>query len=163
MGVKGPKTQAAAIKCLRIIAENHGYKHQTRKQDPSPLPVEKKFLPDLIATRYKGKKKRVFEVEANVTNNTVYKSLFSLLNALKAGATIAYLVVPKHRVDFASNCLTNVRNVIRHYSKPGKGRPPKINIEILSFSEVGVDCAKAKKYEENGRIGSPPKCPFLPR
>jgi hypothetical protein len=127
------------------------------------FPGDKKFLPDLIATQHKGNKKRVFEVEATVTDNTMYKSLFSLLNALKAGATNAYLVVPDARIEFASACLANTRSIIRHYSKAAKGAPPKIKIEVLGFSEISTHCEKTKKYESDGRAGHPPKCPFLPR
>ncbi|MEO8742735.1 MAG: hypothetical protein ABI365_06025 [Lysobacteraceae bacterium] len=158
----GPKKQPSAIKCIEFIAATHGYQVQTRKKDPSARPLEKKFLPDVVAKHHKGSGKRVFEVEATVTNNTIYKSLLSLLTSLKSPTTMAYLVVPPGKVKFAEGCFNNLKSVIRHFSRKGQGAPVKIRLEILGFDEIGEHYAKAKRYNEN-KIGQPPKCPFLPR
>lgn len=155
--------QPSAIKRIQFIAEMHGYKASSRKMDASILPGGKMFLPDLVATPYIGKGKRVFEVEATVTNNTIYKSIVSLLAHLKGGAEQAYLVVPDKHIEFTENCWSSFKSIIRHYAKPTKGAPLKLKLDILSFSEISGHFQKAKKYEESGRIGQPPKCPFLPR
>ena len=160
---KGPKKQPSVIKRIEFIAEAHGYKVQARKKDPKTPLEEKKFLPDVIAQPFKGKGKRVFEVEATVSNNTIYKSLLSLLTSLKNGTAASYLIVPDKRLDFAKVCFNNLKSVIRHYSKSANGAYPKIKLEILGFSVIGEHYDKAKKYEDNGRIGQPPKCFFLPR
>jgi hypothetical protein len=159
----GPRKQPSAIRCIEFIAQTHGYRVQTRKQDRRASPLEKKFLPDIVAQPHRGKTKRVFEVEATVTNNTIYKSLLSLLTSLKSPTVMAYLVVPEKKIDFADGCFQNLKSVVRYFSKSAKGAPPKIRLEILSFTEVAEHYAKAKKYEEGDRIGQPPKCPFLPR
>ncbi|HWZ44823.1 MAG TPA: hypothetical protein VNW97_15215 [Candidatus Saccharimonadales bacterium] len=158
----GPRKQPSAIKCLEFIAQIHGYTVQTRKKNQKVSADEKTFLPDIIARPFRGNRHRVFEVEATVTNNTIYKSLLSLLTALKNGATAACLVVPDKRLDFASGCLSNLTSVIRYFSKPVKGAPLKIKLEVLGFSAIAKHHAKAKRYDDN-RIGQPPKCPFLPR
>jgi len=159
----GPKKQPSAIKCIEVIAQTHGYTVQTRKKDTKVAVDEKKFLPDVVAQPFKGKGKRVFEVEATVTNNTIFKSLLSLLTSLKNGTAVAYLVVPDKNIEFAKGCFANLKSVIRYYSKSAKGAYPKIKLEILGFSSVAEHYAKAKKYDDGGRIGQPPKCPFLPR
>ena len=159
----GPKKQPSAIKCIEFIAQTHGYSVQSRKKDPKVSADEKKFLPDVVAQPFKGKGKRVFEVEATVTNNTIYKSLLSLLTSLKNGTSAAYLVVPDKHIDFAEGCFSNLRSVIRHYSKTANGAYPKIKLEIIGFSSVSDNYNKARKYDDGGRIGQPPKCPFLPR
>lgn len=159
----GPKKQPSAIKCIELIAQTHGYTVQTRKKDPKVSGDEKKFLPDVVAQPFKGKGKRVFEVEATVTNNTIYKSLLSLLTSLKHGTAAAYLVVPDKHLEFTEGCFANLKSVIRYYSKSANGTYPKIKLEILGFSSVAEHYKKAKKYEDSGRIGQPPKCQFLPR
>jgi hypothetical protein len=159
----GPKKQPSAIKCIEVIAKTHGYVVQTRKKDAKVAADEKKFLPDVVAQPFKGKGKRVFEVEATVTNNTIYKSLLSLLTSLKNGTVGAYLVVPDKHLKFAEGCFANLTSVIRYYSKSANGAYPKIKLEILGFSSVSKHYMKAKKYDDGGRIGQPPKCPFLPR
>lgn len=60
----GPKKQPSAIMCIELIAQTHGYTVQTREKDPKVSGDEKKFLPDVVAQPFKGKGKRVFEVEA---------------------------------------------------------------------------------------------------
>lgn len=159
----GPKKQPSAIKCIEVIAQTHGYIVQARKKDPKVSPDEKRFLPDVVAQPFKGKGKRVFEVEATVTNNTIYKSLLSLLTSLKNGTVAAYLVIPDKHLEFAEGCFANLKSVIRYYSKAANGAYPKIKLEILGFSSVAEHYVKARKYDDGGRIGQPPKCPFLPR
>lgn len=159
----GPRKQPSAIKCIRVIAQTHGYKVQTRKKDSKVSPEEKKFLPDVVAQPFKGKGKRVFEVEKTVTNNTIYKSLLSLLTSLKSGTVAAYLVVPDSHLEFTEGCFANLKSVICHFSKSANGAYPKIKLEILGFSAVKEHYEKAIKYDDSGRIGQPPKCPFLPR
>jgi hypothetical protein len=160
---RGPKKQPSAIKCIEVIAQTHGYTVQARKKDRKVPRDEKKFLPDVVAQPFRGNGKRVFEVEATVTNNTIYKSLSSLLTSLKNGAVAAYLVVPDARLPFAEGCFANLKSVIRYYSKAANGPYPKIKLEIVSFSLVAKHHAKARKYDDGGRVGQPPKCPFLPR
>lgn len=157
------RKQPSTIKILQFIAETHGYRVTTRKKDKNQDPEEKKFLPDLVAEPFRGNGKCVFEVEASVTNNTIYKSLFSLLTALKADTVKAYLVVPAKHVEFAEGCLKNVRSVISHFSKTARGANPKIKLQVLSFEDAAEHNAKAKKYVKGGKIGQPPKCSFFPR
>ena len=157
----GPRTQPAIIKALQEIADTHGYKVTTRKKDGVKTTEKKKFLPDVVATPYKGKGKRVFEVEVTITNNTVYKSLFSLLTALKNDAADAYLVVPKKSVIFAEGCLANVRAVMKHFSKVTLGANKKIKLQVLAVSDVAIHHAKAKKYVAGGSVGQPPNSTVL--
>lgn len=160
---KSMKKQPSVIRCLEFIAQTHGYKVQTRKKELRKTPDEKRFFPDLVAKPFKRKGGRVFEVEATVSNNTIYKSLLSLLTSLKNGTRIAYLVVPDKRIQFATGCFANLRSVVRHYSKSASGPYPRIKLEIVGFSTVTNHYKKARAYEERGCIGQPPKCPFLPR
>lgn len=159
----GPRKQPSVIKCIEFVAAIHGYTAKARSKDSKTNPEEKKFLPDVVAVPFKGKGRRVFEVEATISNNTIYKSLISLLTSLKGGAENAYLVVPDKSLDFVEGCLSNLKSLIRHYSRPGKGAPKKVKLEILPFSDVGESYSKARKYDDNGRRGQPPKCGFLPR
>lgn len=163
MPKKGPQKQPSAIRCIEFIAQTHHYTVRTRKKDRKSPVDEKTFLPDVVAVPNRGKVKRVFEVEASVTNNTVYKSLSSLLTSLKTGNVVTYLVVPDKRVEFAKGCFANLKSVIRFFSKDAKGAYPKIKLDVIGFSDIAKHHAKAKKYEESNRIGPPPKCPFLPR
>jgi hypothetical protein len=147
-----------------LIGQTHGYAIHKRKKDPSHDPDLKKFLPDLIAQPHKGKGKLVFEVETTVSNNTIFKSLLSLLTALSSGGcTQAYLVVPESGVKFTEQCLESTKLVIKRFGKKALGAYPKIHLEILSAKAVTEHNAKAKTYARNGRIGQPPKCPFMPR
>ncbi|MEI7842092.1 MAG: hypothetical protein WCI39_03580 [Gallionellaceae bacterium] len=155
--------QPSAIKRIHFIAEIHGYKVISRKMDAAILPDGKTFLPDLVATAHKGKGKRVFEVEATVTNNTIFKSIVSLLAHLKGGAEQAYLVVPDKHIKFTETCWSSFKAIVRYYAKPTKGAPLKLKLDILGFSEISTHFQKAKKYEDGGHIGKPPQCPFLPR
>jgi hypothetical protein len=158
-----PRKQPSTIGILQFIAESNGYRVTTRKKDKKQDPEEKKFLPDLVASPFRGKGKCVFEVEATVTNNTIYKSLFSLLTALKGDADEAYLVVPAGKVSFAKGCLSNVRSIIKCFSKSVRGASPKIKLDVLSFEDAAEHYDRAKKYEDRGKAGRPPKCPFFLR
>lgn len=158
-----PMKQPGLIKALKFIAETHGYSAKERKKDPTVDPESKKFLPDLVATPFKGTAKRVFEVEVTISNNTIYKSLFSLLTALTNGTSQAYLVVPTKSLEFVEGCLANVTHVVRHFSKSAKGAYPKMKITLVGSEEVTQHYKKAKTYIENGKSGAPPKCHFFPR
>jgi hypothetical protein len=158
-----PRKQPSTIRIIQFIAEFNGYKVTTRKKDKKQDPEEKKFLPDLVAEPFRGSGKRVFEVEATVTNNTIYKSLFSLLTALKNGADEAFLVVPSRKLHFAEGCLRNVHDVIGHFSKTARGANPKIRLHVVSFQDAADSHAKAEKYVGGGKIGQPPKSSFFPR
>lgn len=163
MSRSGPQKQPSTIKSIEFIAQTHGYTVSLRKNDHKASSGGKKFLPDVVATPHKGKGKRVFEVEATVTNNTIYKSLLSLLTSLKTGTTATYIVVPTKRVAFTEGCLANLISVIHHFSKSASGRFPKIKLEVLSFADIAKHHKKAKTYRDRDRIGQPPKCPYLPR
>ncbi len=158
------RTQKGLINALELIGQTHGYVVQKRKKDPSHDPDLKKFHPDLIARPHKGSGKRVFEVEISISNNTIFKSLLSLLTALSSGGcTHAYLVVPESGVDFAEKCFLSLHLVIKHFGKKSLGRHPKIQLEILGAKQVTEDNAATKKYLANGHKGQPPKCLFMPR
>jgi hypothetical protein len=158
------RTQDSLIKALELIGQTHGYAIHKRQKDPSHDPDLKKFLPDLIAQRHKGKTKLVFEVETTVTNNTIFKSLLSLLTALSSGnCTQAYLVVPERGVEFTEKCFDSVKLVIKRFGKKGLGAYPKVHLDVLSAKTVTEHNTKAKAYLRNGRKGQPPKCPFMPR
>jgi hypothetical protein len=159
----GPWKQPSTIKCIQVIANTHGYIVQSPKKDPKVSADKKKFLPDVVAQPFKGKGKRVFKVETKVTRNTIYKSLMRLLTSLQHGAEAAYLVVPGKHHQLAAGCFLNLKSVIRHYSKSAIGDYPKINLEVLGFSEIAEHYAKARNFAVGGQIGQPPKCPFLPR
>lgn len=159
----GPRKQPSAIKCIEFIAAIHGYRTKARSKDTKAGAADKKFLPDVVAIPVKGKGRRVFEVEATVSNNTIYKSLISLLTSLQTGAEKAYLVVPDKSIEFAQGCFLHLKSLVRHFSPSSRGAPKKIKLEIVGFSEVAESYAKARKYDDNGSIGQPPKCSFLPR
>jgi len=157
------RKQNSVIKYIKYIAEFNGMEVLTKKQDPYAKPGGKKFLPDVTASRRKGKEKIIFEVEATVNNNTIYKSLVSLLNALKSECTSTYLVVPNLKVKFADDCFAHLKSIIKHFSKSTKGANPKIKLKILSFTDIEKDYKKVEKYAHNGRKGQPPKCSYFTR
>jgi hypothetical protein len=135
---------------------------KTRHRDPDQQ--IKEFRPDLIIEAYKGTRRRVYEVEKTVTNNTIFKSLVSLLyflgrNPISEGA----LVVPDKGKSFAQGCLEVVSDIVRNYDRGGKGAPLKIRVESVSFSEVVTDAKRIERWFIDGRKGQPPKCKFLPR
>ncbi len=159
-----PRKQPRVIQSLVSIAGANAYMVLPRKKDPQKKPDQKTFLPDVIATPFKGKGRVFFEVEATVTNNTVYKSLVSLLQFLANNNDgNAYLVVPKKAVEFTKACLEDQKRTIRAFGKTVKGANPKINLEVLSFDNVSEDETKIAKWFQGKRVGAPPKCRYLPR
>lgn len=159
-----PRKQPRIISSLVMLAGANGYQVTPRKKDPAHSPEDKKFLPDIIASPFRGKNKCVFEVEATVNNNTIYKSLASLLSFLvKYPNSSAYLVVPQKHGPFALECQDNMKKIIRGFGKSVKGANPKINLAVLTFEQIKADEEKQKKWVLNGRVGAPPKCKYFPR
>ncbi|MBI3398223.1 MAG: hypothetical protein HY026_03190 [Deltaproteobacteria bacterium] len=158
-----PRKQPSIIKLLEFIAQNNGYIPTARKKDKAKRLADKKFLPDLVAKPYKGQSHTVFEVEKTVTNNTLYKSIASLLDTLRTGASHAYLVVPNKKLAFAEKCVKHMKSLITYFGKTGKGANPKVKLDVISFEDVSAYYAKIEKWVNNGRIGQPPKCSFLKR
>jgi hypothetical protein len=65
----------------------------------------KEFRPDLIVDPYAGNYRRVYEIEKTINNNTIFKSLVSLLYFLsKNPNSVGTLVVP----DSGKNLLNDV-------------------------------------------------------
>jgi hypothetical protein len=125
----------------------------------------KEFRPDLIIDPYSGNSpRRVFEVERTITNNTIFKSLVSLLYFVsKNPNSVGTLVVPDSKSKFAEQCLDVMTEIIRGYDRGAAGAPIKIRIGIASFNEVTTDKDRLNNWFEKGRKGAPPKCEFLPR
>jgi len=158
--MKQPRT----IKHLTFLAGASGYNVTARKKDRAQSSEEKKFFPDVIAVPFKGKGERVFEVEAIVTNNTVFKSLVSVLSFLvKHKHSHGYLVVPEKDRVFAEQSWNHLKEVIRGFGKTAQGANPKVNLTVITFQQVKKDLDKHDKWFQGGRVGQPPKCKFLPR
>ncbi len=159
-----PVKQPSVIKALKVIGENYGYKVQARGKDPKRPAGQKKFLPDIIAVPFKGKERRCMEVEATVTNNTIFKSLVSLLDYLSNYKDAsAYLVVRSKDRQFAEDCRKEILRLIRHFGKTVRGANPKIRLTVATFEEVMEANKKIVTWDTRGRTGAPPKCSFLPR
>jgi hypothetical protein len=124
----------------------------------------KEFRPDLIVDPYAGNYRRVYEIEKTINNNTIFKSLVSLLYFLsKNPNSVGTLVVPDSGKKFAERCLSVVSEIIRNYDRSGRGAPIKIRIEIASFNEVVSEANRLETWFIGGKKGAPPKCDFLPR
>jgi hypothetical protein len=162
-----PRSQNRTINDIKTIAENHGYKTDLRGKDKKTKDDAdvKKFLPDLIATPFKGKRRQVFEVEKTISNNTVFKSIASLLYFLTKNddESEGYLVVPNKHLKFSSRCLDAMKEIIRRFSKKMKGQNPKIRVDVITFEQIAKDEKKVTDWDSKGRKGQPPKCKYLPR
>lgn len=124
----------------------------------------KQFRPDLIIDAYKGNARRVYEVEKTVNNNTIFKSLVSVLYFLgRNPGSEGVLVVPDRGKSFARGCLGVVSDIVRSYDRGGRGAPIKIRIDIVSFSDVVTDWKRSNGWFVAGRKGQPPKSKFMPR
>ena len=128
-------SQKRVLGWLQDLGQRRGYYVTARKKNNtkgSDL-LSKQFYPDIVADPTKGSKNiRVFEIEATVSNNTVYKSLASLLSFLLKNSANAYLVVPDKKKLFAVGCLKNLKEIIKGYSKNNAGRYPKIQLDIVT-------------------------------
>lgn len=153
------------IDYISHLAGPNGYRVAPHKKDYAQSSEEKKFLPDVIADQFKGNEKRVFEVETSVTNNTVFKSLVSILTFLvKHESSHGYLVVPKKQEhDFAEKSFNHLKKVIRGFGKKVKGANPKIHLTVITFQQVKEDFDKHNKWFQAGKVGQPPKCKFFPK
>jgi hypothetical protein len=158
-----PRSQPRTERALETLAQANGYTFRARKKDPVPATGEKKFLPDLIAEPVHGTYKRIFEVEATVNNNTIYKSIASLLHYLAKYEGDGYLVVADKGKDFAQGCLDEFKRIVHAFSKTTSGRHPKVPLSIIAFSEVKDHEQKVLSWLKNGKKGRPPVCPFFPR
>lgn len=162
-------SQNAIIKHLDRLAGISGYvitaKSADKKTQSRDVDKEiKEFRPDLIIEPYKGNYRRVYEVEKTITNNTIFKSLVSLLFFLGNNPNSeGVLVVPDKGKQFAERCLGVMSSIIRNYDRGGVGAPIKIRIEIVSFGEVVHDATVADTWFKAGKTGAPPKSKFLPR
>jgi hypothetical protein len=80
-------SQNTIINHLDRMAGISGYvvtSKSTDKKESSNLGEQiKEFRPDLIIEGYKGNRRRVYEVERTISNNTIFKSLVSLLYFLE--------------------------------------------------------------------------------
>jgi hypothetical protein len=125
----------------------------------------KEFRPDVIIDPYSGNDpRRVYEVEKTVSNNTIFKSLVSLLYFLsKNSNSVGTLVVPDNANKFAERCLGVMTEIIRNYDRGGPGAPFKIRIGIASFNEIVREAERLETWFQNGKRGAQPKCQFLPR
>jgi hypothetical protein len=124
----------------------------------------KEFRPDLIIEGYRGKRRRVYEVERTITNNTIFKSLVSLLYFLgKNPKSEGILVVPDKGKQFAKQCLEAMSNIIRSYDRGRRGAPTKIRVDVVSFNEVVGDAERLERWFTGGRKGQPPKSSLVPR
>jgi hypothetical protein len=137
----------------------------TDKRESSNLGEQiKEFRPDLIIEGYRGHRRRVYEVERTISNNTIFKSLASLLYFLGRNQNSeGVLVVPTKGKPFADQCLGAMSDIIRNYDRGSRGAPIKIRIEVVSFNEVVADAQRIEAWFKNGRKGQPPKCSFVPR
>jgi len=166
---KGPvPTQNTIIARLDRLAGISGYvitQKSTDKKLSGAVDKEvKDFRPDLIIDPYINTGRRVYEVEKTVSNNTIFKSLISLLYFLQNNPkSEGTLVVPDKRKLFAETCLGVLTKIIRSYDNRKNGAPIKIRVAVISFGEVTEASAKAEKWLSGGKIGQPPKCKFLPR
>lgn len=159
-----PRKQPRTIRALRDIGEWHAYKIEERRKDRTTKIGEQKFLPDIIAEPLWGNRWRALEVEATVTNNTIYKSLTSLLQFLSHHPNgEGFLVVPSRSRAFANNCLQNMARIIRAFTKKTRGKPRKIRLRVITFDEVEKAERALMTWLKTGKRGRPPKCSFLPR
>ena len=156
--------QPRIITALDEIGARSGYFVQKRGKDRQDKRKVKVFYPDVIARPIQGKRDRVFEVEATITNNTIYKSLVSLLhNVAGKKKSEGYLVVPDRRNEFVRTAWKVLQDIIGSYAPKRKGAPRKIPIGIITFDEVLHAEKKMIKWFDSGRVGQPPKVAFLPR
>jgi len=156
--------QPRIIKYLSDLARRNFYQVETCKKDPAQSSEEKKFLPDVIAVPLKGKGERVFEVEKNVTNNTVFKSLVAILSFLvKHKHSHGYLVVPEKNRAFAEQSCNHLKKIIHGFGKRVQGANRKINLTVVTFQQVKKDFNKHDKWFQAGKVGQPPKCKLFPK
>jgi hypothetical protein len=160
-----PLKQSTVIKLIKSIGEKHGYVISARSASNSRKDGKKEFRPDIIAEHsFRKKMKYIFEVEATISNNTIYKSIVSLLNSLaNDGTTAAFLVVPQKGYAFAVDCVNNTKDIIRVFNKKSVGANPKIRLEVITFEKISKQHKKTQKWWDEGRKGQPPKASFLPR
>jgi hypothetical protein len=162
-------SQNTIIDYLDRMAGISGYVIKSRSSDQKTggdLDEQvKQFRPDLIIDPYSGNSpRRVYEVEKTISNNTIFKSLVSLLYFLSNNPnSVGTLVVPDSANEFAEQCLSVMTEIIRNYDRGGRGAPLKIRIEIASFNEVASEAKRVETWFENGKKGAPPKNRFLPR
>ncbi len=160
-----PLSQSTAIKRLESLAKKYGYNTTLRKKD-AKQEAEKTFLPDLIADPVGKSKKRVFEVEKTVTNNTIFKSLASLLSFMRRNkGSFGFIVVPDKHHKFVEECKSELTKIIRFYSKSRKGAPTKIRLQVIGFNEVSNALKIIEEWEElpGKKRGPRPKCEFFPK
>jgi len=118
------------------------------------------FLPDIVAAN--NKKKFVYEIETTVNNNTLFKSLASLMkyiseNSMKGITVNAFIVVPKGRVYHAEKCLSTTIDLINYFAT-GSTKTYNINkIKIISFEMV----AHVYHGTRSKTVGRPLTCNFV--
>lgn len=156
------RRQPGIILALQRLAQANGYQAEARGKAPGTEEGAKTFMPDLVADPLRGTSMRVFEVEFTINNNTVFKSLVSLLSFLARRGGDACLVVPDKRERFAQECVGEVNKIIRSFSKTTKGRFPKVPLSVITFGEVVKQDEKMSSWRDGGKKGRPPVCPFLP-
>lgn len=161
-----PPTQNTVIKLLREIGEKRCYVINLRSQPKNKMDLDKEFRPDILAEHAMNMKARiVFEVEATVTNNTIFKSIMSLLYTIhKKLAVSGCLVIPDKHKDFATQCLNIAFEVTRSFGRRVRGANKKIPISIATFNQVRKEHKKFEDWwHKNKRQGQPPKSELFPR
>ena len=152
-------TQKKVQGLLEMLATRRGYHVAARKKLTGAV---KDFRPDVVAKPATGKAERVFEVEKNVSNNTIFKSIMSILYGLSSPAAEGFLIVPGNRVRFAKGCIDATRLVIQRFSKKVRGANPKVRLSVVSFESVRDDLEAVEKWDKNGRPRGVPKVTYLP-
>jgi hypothetical protein len=152
-------TQKKVQSLLEQLASRRGYHVSARKKLTG---VVKDFRPDIVAKPPTGKADRIFEIEKNVSNNTIFKSIMSILYGISSAAAEGYLVVPGNRVRFAKSCIDATRLVIQRFSKKVRGAHPKVRLSVVSFENVRSHLKDVEKWDSNGRPRGVPRVPYLP-
>lgn len=160
-----PWAQKRVCLALRDLAIWNDYYPEVDRK-PIADKGRKGFRPDVVATPNSkaGRATQVFEVEANISNNTVYKSLFSLLRYVgRRKGSVGYFVCPPESMGFVRQCISDLVDVIRVFGRKVRGRQRGIPLDVLSFEDVRSAYGRRKSYDDQGGRGRPPKCSFLPR
>lgn len=118
------------------------------------------FYPDIVAR--KNKCKFVYEIEATVNNNTIFKSISSLMKFIREnsnnGITIkAFLVVPSCSVSHAKKCLGTTRDLLSYFSNDNFVTIKLSKMQIVNFDRVSFVYDHVKRRQ----LGRKLKCEFV--
>ena len=156
-------TQNRVIDLLSEIASRKGYSYKQREK-PKRVTREEElqgaFRPDLVLTPAIGFNvaPKVLEVESTVNNQTVCKSVFSLLDYMtKVKGTKGFLVVPASRRAFAADKVRAIKDILERLQGSSKGRKRATTMTVLTFDQVRNYHERLDRYDRQGRHGQPPK------